>query len=255
MAKLIQNEHTNTVKEDYNRYFLKLLIKYLARIIGAITIASIPFFVMYLLNTTDKTMAYLWLAAIAVFVIAGITVFRKYNMHGLRILKSGLVGEKRTVNLLKKLPYDNYILPDVRISSENIQADCVVISATGVYIIETKNHNGEIIILNKKSKIKHIKTTKSGNVYTNEIDNPIAQAERIADGIRYYLLKNGNIKARTQAIVYFSGKTTNVENRANFPVYSYKKRSALLKYILDSNTPIYTYEQMQKIAVLLRKTS
>ena len=65
---------------------------------------------------------------------------KKYNDYD-----KGLIGESTVTEMLKKLEYDNYLINDVTLDKAFGNIDHILISRYGIFIIETKNWDGEFI--------------------------------------------------------------------------------------------------------------
>jgi hypothetical protein len=65
---------------------------------------------------------------------------KKYNDY-----TKGLIGEKRVTEALKRLEYDNYLINDVTLDAAFGNIDHILVSRYGIFIIETKNWDGEIV--------------------------------------------------------------------------------------------------------------
>lgn len=86
----------------------------------------------------------------------------------------GAIGERVVSDILSKLPSDKYYVMNdllLEIGNKTAQIDHVVISAYGIFVIETKNYSG-VIIGNENDK-KWIQITGDNTKY--EFYNPIRQ--------------------------------------------------------------------------------
>lgn len=65
---------------------------------------------------------------------------KKYNDY-----IKGLIGEEKVTETLKKLEYDSYLINDITLDKGFGNIDHILVSRYGIFIIETKNWDGEII--------------------------------------------------------------------------------------------------------------
>ncbi len=65
---------------------------------------------------------------------------KKYNDY-----TKGLIGENKVTEMLKRLEYDNYLINDITLDKAFGNIDHILVSRYGLFIIETKNWDGEII--------------------------------------------------------------------------------------------------------------
>lgn len=65
---------------------------------------------------------------------------KRYDDHS-----KGLIGEKKVTEILKDLGNDNYLINDITLDRAFGNIDHILISKHGIFIIETKNWEGQII--------------------------------------------------------------------------------------------------------------
>ena len=249
MAILIKNKAKNTVQKNYHKYRAMWGIKWLLR--AGSTVAAAWAIVSCLQNR--------WIAAgisAGIAVVAGVLslLLQKKTYHGMRILRSGYLGEKRTTAFLKNLSDDFVVLPDILLARD-IQIDQLVLCPAGIVILEVKNHRGVVHLKNRKAPMMHSKRTKAGIVYENQAENPIQQAMRLESAVRAMRKDWGYARLPIKGAIYFSNPHAVIENKAAYPVFSYQKRSKLLKFLgeLLTEDVRLTQKEMMRLAGKIRR--
>lgn len=121
------------------------------------------------------------------------------------VLGAGNQGENATANIVSALPnsfvgFQNVV---VTFEGQKSEMDMVVVGPTGVYIIETKNHNGTIYGgYADRNWIQH-KIGRRGSPYQNEIYSPVKQVGTHIYRLANYLRSNG-ARVHVDGLVYFS---------------------------------------------------
>ena len=95
-------------------------------------------------------------------------------------LFSGKTGENRIVKELAKLPDDHIVFTNYFCSFEHkkCEIDALVLAPQGIFVIESKNHNGTINgSLEEKSWLQE-KIGRNGGEYSANMRNPIKQVNR-----------------------------------------------------------------------------
>ncbi|MEE1279670.1 MAG: nuclease-related domain-containing protein, partial [Oscillospiraceae bacterium] len=207
MAKILRKHFINTVKSSYYKTLLLLALCWAAAVFCAVCA--------------------LFTYAISLIFLIPISVLIYRLFHRSRSLKSGADGEKSCLKLLSKLPKGFYVIPDVTLNVKNktAQLDYIVISRSGVFIVESKNHGGVIsgsLLEPRLYKTKHI----NGKKETRDFYNP---AYQVSTHIRLMreLLNDQNFNANIFGAVYFSNPRTILEldtSLGSVPVFSFKQR-------------------------------
>lgn len=189
------------------------------------------------------------------FLICGIIGSFLYKQY--RTTKTGLTGEKETVNLLAKLPEDYYVFNDVNImfDGKNSQIDNIIVSPNGVCIVETKNHKGNIVGKIEDRHWTQHKVGRKGTPYHNNLYNPIKQVKTHTWRLSQFL-KEHNINVWVDHAVYFSNPeaTVNIFNEENgkTPVFTYNNSDELLDYITSPKRQSLSDVQVRQIIHLLK---
>jgi hypothetical protein len=195
------------------------------------------YFILFFTNTFHFD-SLLHLAVIIPAAI-GSKFISKYKTYS-----SGIKGEKQTISIIKHLPdgYEAFTSIPISFDGNRTELDMVVVGENGVFIIETKNHNGTIYGSEDDYKFEQHKVGRKGGEYTNTFRNPIKQVKR-QTWILSNVLKNKNANAWVQGIVYFSNPNveTHISSK-NIPVFdSYNGLDGLPEYLL-------TYQPKRKLA-------
>ena len=133
-----------------------------------------------------------FLAVISFLVFIGFLVSTGSNKEKINIYKKGIKGEQNTLKALSELP-DNYtVFSDVNVTFEgkSSQLDHVVVGPNGVFVIETKNWNGEIVGSDTDQKIIQYKTGRKGGSYQKEHYNPVKQVNTHVYRLASFLKEN-----------------------------------------------------------------
>ena len=133
--------------------------------------------------------------------------------------------------MLKKLPNNYYIFNDIIIENRDgkSQIDHVVIGTNGIFVIETKNHNGKIVgDENERNWIQN-KTGRNGGTYSSELFNPTKQVKTHVYRLKTVLNEELGINPWIQSIVVFANDTTELDVNSKTTIVLRKKD--LIKYI------------------------
>lgn len=158
------------------------------------------------------------------------------------ILASGIAGESLTADLLRELPKDYTVYQDVVVKYDGRESeiDNIVVGSTGVFVIETKNHNGTIIGSYEDKDWLQKKIGRGGTPYESSFYSPVKQVGTHIFRLKN-LLKKNDVRVYINGIVYFSNPQADVIiNGApdDVPVFSASNggNRALLEYILNGNS-------------------
>jgi hypothetical protein len=171
------------------------------------------------------------------FALMGIpTRKNKQLVQEIKILKSGLKGEKQTLEFFKQLP-DNYtVFSDLDIVAEgkSSQLDNVIVGPNGIFVIETKNLNGTIQGDSNDQQLIQYKVGRGGNPYNKAFYNPIKQVSTHVYRLSR-LLKSNGVDTWIQGAVYFANPDCSVmiQNDTDIPVFSYTDTRDMLQFILS----------------------
>ena len=134
-----------------------------------------------------------------------IALFGSINSKDKDIIAAGIQGESATTRVLERLP-DNYtVIQDVFVTydGKTSEIDNIVVGKSGVFVIESKNHNGRIVgDFEDKNWVQH-KVGRGGTPYSEEFYSPAKQVGTHVYRVAKYLRSNG-VHAYINKVVYFS---------------------------------------------------
>lgn len=120
------------------------------------------------------------------------------------ILISGITGENVASETLASLP-DNYTIFQNAIipyDGKTSEIDNIVVGRSGIFIVEIKNHTGNIIGDLEDTYWTQHKIGRGGTPYTKEMYNPTKQVGTHIYRLANYLRQNG-IDTYVEGMVYF----------------------------------------------------
>lgn len=140
------------------------------------------------------------------------------------ILVSGINGERTATEILLKLPDGYTIFQNATIIYEGktSEIDNIVVGRSGVFIVEVKNHNGNITGDYRDTYWTQYKVGRGGTPYSKEIYSPVKQVGTHIYRLANYLRDNG-VNTYIEGIVYFTNKKCVVRitgNSSTIPVYT-----------------------------------
>ncbi|MGM8212258.1 nuclease-related domain-containing protein [Virgibacillus sp. W0430] len=138
--------------------------------------------------------------------LIGINFWRKYAA-----LKSGLKGEERTSIALQELPSSYKVFRSVQINTSegNAEIDHLVVAENGIFIVEVKNHKGNIVGNEADYKWTQHKVGRNGGRYSNQMGNPVKQVRR-QTFILSKFLKQNSIPTWVEGVVFFCNPKVSV---------------------------------------------
>lgn len=140
------------------------------------------------------------------------------------VLSSGVAGETKTTQIIQKFPDTYSVITNAVINHDGrtSEIDAILIGPRGIFIIETKHHNGEIVGNSHDEKFTQYKIGQGGTPYSNQFYSPIKQVSTQVYRLSSYLKEKG-INDWVQGIVYFSNPAATVEVEFDYneiPVFS-----------------------------------
>lgn len=172
-------------------------------------------------------------------------LFRKYQ-----ILKAGLNGEKTALTALAKLSDDYYVFTTVcsEFEGKKGEIDCLVLGKNGLFVIEVKNHNGKICVVESGDYWEQHKVGRKGGRYSKRIRNPLKQTKRNVYILSQHLKRNG-IRVWIEGVVYFTNEKVELDC---LPPGCYMSGDELNDYI-TSYIPRYNLNQdeLKQVAEVL----
>ena len=146
------------------------------------------------------------------FGFMGFGVLGGYFLNKAKIMSVGLEGKQQTLSFVSFLP-DTYSVvtnPKITYQGKESLLDTVVIGPNGVFIIQTKNHNGSISGRATDNQLSQYKIGQKGTPYTNMFYNPVKQVSTHVFRLSKLLHEFG-YNVWIQGIVYFSNPEAKVD--------------------------------------------
>lgn len=102
--------------------------------------------------------------------------------------KCGRLGEEYAARMIESiLNGKDHLLSNITVSfdQKNTELDNVIVNEYGIFIIEVKNYNGQLVGSVGDYEWQKYHTTDAGNTYVKAVKNPIKQVKR-----QIYILSN-----------------------------------------------------------------
>ena len=173
-------------------------------------------------------------------------LFQRY-----RIWSSGAKGEEKVAKHLKSLGRGFHVFHDVALSRTKGDIDHVVVGASGVFVIETKNNNGTISC--NGDSWSQWKTGKKGGGYKGKLGSPSRQAKRNASRLANLIGRRLHNRPYVNAIVVFANKKA-VLNLKN-PTVAVLRPQELSDYITNYDSAAISSKYQKQLAQLIQHYS
>lgn len=147
--------------------------------------------------------AVLFFSSFIPFSIAGY-MLRKQNTWNI-----GAQGEESVIRVLQNLDSSFKIVNDVVLPGDRQNIDHIVVGPSGMFVIETKNHNG--IIKCDNDDWSRIKVGRKNTAYAASIGNPSKQAKRNAITLRNWLESENIDVGYINAVVVFTNEDVKLD--------------------------------------------
>lgn len=183
--------------------------------------------------------------------------FAKTRYDQMGILAAGIRGEKLTLDLLKKLDSEHWIVTDKTITwdKKSSELDFVVVGPTGVCIIECKHIKGKVFADPDHKYWHRIKVSHSGVEREKNFYNPVKQVNTHLYRLKKILQAEG-ISLHLDCAVFFPDPDCQVKftgKQGETPVFwGEKGQEMLLSFIQKSRNPL-TPQEVLKITEILHK--
>lgn len=165
------------------------------------------------------------------------------------ILKSGLAGEAAAVRLLSGLPDSCTVMCNLLLEKRYCaELDAVVVAPGGVFLIEVKNHAGEISGCLQDDVWQQRRAVRGGRMIQRSIPSPVKQSRRQVRLVRSIF--HGHLSGcPVWGCVYFSNPyaVVDVQGKRIFT------DGEALCAVIASAEPVLTDEKMQTAVQLLYK--
>ncbi len=180
------------------------------------------------------------LCALVVWLVKSIGSLSEYTEfnESADIRQAGKSGEKATGHFLSHLPDSYTVIMNAVITYDGKQSeiDNIVVGPTGVFIIESKNHNGTITADYGAHDWLQVKVGRGGTPYRKTFYSPVKQVGTHVYRLAHYLREN-RINTRIEAAVFFSNpkaKLHIVGKPNHIPIFTTATAAQLLHYITDA---------------------
>lgn len=128
--------------------------------------------------------------------------------------KAGRLGEMYATSVIEEILNKNDVLltkVELAVDERRTELDNVVINDKGIFIIEVKNHSGQLSGDEDDFEWIQSKETEAGNIYQKSVKNPIKQVKRQIF-LLSELLKNHGIRVWIKGYVFFVEQNSPVRN-------------------------------------------
>ncbi len=134
-----------------------------------------------------------------IFFAIGVSLWNKSNTWDI-----GAEGEESVIRVLQNLDSSFKVVNDVVIPGDRQNIDHIVVGSAGIFVIETKNYNGNIRCY--KDDWTRKKVGRRGTVYSAYVGNPSKQAKRNAIILRNWLQSENIDVGYIVAVVVFTNE-------------------------------------------------
>ena len=183
--------------------------------------------------------------------------FAKTRYNQLSIFAAGIRGEKLTLDILKELDNEHWIVTDKKLTykGQTSELDFVVIGPTGVCIVECKHLSGKILADPDAKYWTRTKISHSGVERTKNFYSPVKQVNTHLYRLKKLLQEEG-ISVNLDCAVFFSDSESQVkftQKSVDTPVFwGEKGKDMLLSYIRKVRNRL-TPQEVLKIAEVLHR--
>ena len=156
-----------------------------------------------------------FLFPIIIFVIIVVVAFllKQFPIE-IPAKKAGRLGEMYATYIIEEVQNKNDVLltkVEIAVDGKRTELDNVVINDKGVFIIEVKNHSGQLSGDEDDFEWIQSKVTEAGNLYQKSVKNPIGQVKRQIF-LLSELLKNHGIRVWIKGYVFFVERNSPVNS-------------------------------------------
>ncbi|MGN1339321.1 MAG: nuclease-related domain-containing protein [Oscillospiraceae bacterium] len=243
MNKIIRGRNANTKK-------VKVL--FIAQVaMGVMPVLLLVLFVWKKLYNTP-VVAMVFIILIFLCNLAYVFLARNYA-----VLNSGVKGERKLFRTVKKLHGTNIVFHNlpVRYKRGRSELDLLIISHSGVLIVEVKNHSGTISGSWNDEKWTQRKHYRDGKVTETFMDNPIKQMRRQRDIVKSILCAAGE-DVWIDSVLYFSSPNARLKLSLRERDYVCSESAELLSFLRNyERGETLSKTRMENIARILRESS
>jgi len=165
------------------------------------------------------------------------------------IKRAGAEGEDSTFEMLSSLPDSYTILNQVPVPNKesrtgHTELDFIVVGPNGVFVIEVKNNNSEIVGSEEEREWVVHKVGRKGAPYTASMRNPVRQLKSQIWALRNFTTERG-YKTWIEGIVFFSNPNSSLRFKG-IPSVPILLHSGLTDHILNYK-PKYAPGKLDKV--------
>jgi len=160
---------------------------------------SIVFFVLGALSFFGVFIHFFFFILAIIFFVIGAYLGSKTSTWDI-----GAEGEESVMRVLQKLDSSFKVVNDIVIPGDRQNIDHIVVGSAGIFVIETKNYNGNIRCY--KDDWTRKKVGRRGTVYSAYVGNPSKQAKRNAIILRNWLQSENIDVGYINAVVVFANE-------------------------------------------------
>lgn len=239
MAKILCNGN-NDLKENYTHYKKKSIRNFI------LFLLSLPLF--FLTNGYSGIISFIFLLMLS------------SSSHKASAYSSGFKGETRATKLLEQLP-DSYCVipgPRIQVDGKESEMDHLILGPNGIFIMESKNHNGYIKGSESDHKLTQHKVGRKGGRYQNKFYNPVKQVNTHVYRLSQ-LLKSKGYGHWIQGMVLFTNNKAKVKvHSVKTPVFHLRRNGS--QEVLDYITNYQAKKQLDqaeihKLSILINQAA
>lgn len=172
-------------------------------------------------------------------------------------LGAGIAGETATANLIAQLPEGWFGIqnPVVSYQGKTSEMDMVAVGPGGVFIIETKHHNGRIVGRFDQHDWVQYKTGRRGGSYQKELYSPVKQVGTHVYRLAHYLRERG-CQVHVTGMVFFTNPQASVEvygNPGDIPVFAGQTGATLMTRQMVAGGQSLSPKTVWQVCELLKK--
>jgi hypothetical protein len=210
---------------------------------------SFFFSLVILIITQDNILSLFWFF-ISSFIINQFYLQKSVN----EIYESGYIGEKKCLNLLKKLPRDFIIFNQLEIPSESssynvVETDFIIIGKSTLFIIECKRFQSQIICENVQHDWLKNEFYEDGKLKKSIIiKSPLSQINKQKKFLELFLV-NFSITVNIEKILFLDMDKENysIPTNCKIPIFNNKR---IIKYIKDSDVKEYSINANERLLLI-----
>jgi hypothetical protein len=167
-----------------------------------VTLISILWFVSFFILVIFETFKIF--SYFALPYLSFVSIMTVYWGDRAKISLNGLTGESNALKLVKNLPKEFRVFSNITLchNGKESETDLIILSTKGVFIVEVKNHIGQISGKEHEHNWTQFKETNLGGKYVNAFFNPTKQVKTHVFRLSEILKENG-YSNWIQGVVYF----------------------------------------------------